>query len=59
MLFPCGLDVLDINVRVCSSMGEELPADVENSQQGRTRCPDGATSNWKVSVPGGMALAKS
>ena len=28
-----------------------------NSQQGSTMCPEGATSNWKHSVPGGIAFS--
>ena len=27
------------------------------SQQGNTRCPDGARSNWNVSVPGGNPVS--
>ena len=29
------------------------------SQHGRTRCPEGASSNWKLSVPGGKDWLKS
>ncbi len=50
-------EVFDVKVRVYSSAAAWLSEAVENSQQGRTIGPDGATSIWKVSVPGGVALA--
>ena len=45
----------DMRVRVYSSLFR--PG--WNSQHGRTMCPDGASSSWKVSVPVGSDLSMS
>ena len=50
----CGLET---SVSVCSWLPASwLPP---NSLHGKTKCPDGAISHWKQSVPGGMAVAMS
>ena len=58
MVLACLLDVSPrfvISVKVCSVL---LDAGVY-SQHGSTLLHDGAISNWKESVPGGMALSSS
>jgi len=58
VVLACLLDVSPrfvISVKVCSVL---LDAGVY-SQHGSTLLHDGAISNWKESVPGGMALSSS